>query len=512
MVVQGFLLLVSYLLVLLVLVCLLGMCLVRMVNDILFFGLVGVECVLWCVVGICVEEMGWLQYLLVILLFNVFGGLVLFVLLMFQGVLLFNLQYLLGLLWDLVFNIVISFVSNINWQVYVGESIMSYFSQMVGLMVQNFFFVVIGIVVVFVLICVFVWQKMLIFGNVWVDLMCIILWLLLLFFLLVVLFFIQQGVLQNLQVYQFFIIFEGVYQLLLMGFVVLQEVIKLLGINGGGFFNVNFVYLFENLIVLINFVQMLVIFLILVVLCFVFGEVVSDWCQGCVILWVMMLIFIFCVVVVMWVEICGNLYLLMLGVDSSLNMEGKESCFGIFVSSLFVVIIIVVFCGVVNVMYDFFIVLGGMVLMWLMQIGEVVFGGVGLGLYGMLLFVMLVVFIVGLMVGCILEYFGKKIDVWEMKMIVFVILVILMLVLFGMVLVMMIDVGCVGMFNSGLYGFSEVLYVVILVVNNNGSVFVGLGVVMLFWNLLLVFCMLVGCFVVIILVMVIVGLLVVKKI
>ncbi|ENE4846531.1 potassium-transporting ATPase subunit KdpA [Klebsiella pneumoniae] len=472
---QGFLLLASYLLVLLVLARPLGMCLARMVNDIPLPGLAGVERVLWRVAGIRAEEMGWLQYLLVLLLFNALGGLALFALLMLQGVLPFNPQHLPGLSWDLALNTAISFVSNTNWQAYAGESTMSYLSQMV-------------------------------------DLTRITLWLLLPLSLLVALFFIQQGVPQNLQAYQPFTTLEGVHQLLPMGPVASQEAIKLLGTNGGGFFNANSAHPFENPTALTNLVQMLAIFLIPTALCFAFGEVVSDRRQGRAILWAMTLIFILCVAVVMWAETRGNPHLLTLGADSSLNMEGKESRFGILASSLFAVITTAASCGAVNAMHDSFTALGGMVPMWLMQIGEVVFGGVGSGLYGMLLFVMLAVFIAGLMVGRTPEYLGKKIDVREMKMIALAILVTPTLVLLGTALAMMTDAGRAGMFNPGPHGFSEVLYAVTSAANNNGSAFAGLGAATPFWNLLLAFCMLVGRFAVIIPVMAIAGSLVAKKI
>ena len=317
---QGFLLLASYLLVLLVLARPLGMCLARMVNDIPLPGLAGVERVLWRVAGIRAEEMGWLQYLLALLLFNALGGLALFALLMLQGVLPFNPQHLPGLSWDLALNTAISFVSNTNWQAYAGESTMSYLSQMVGLTVQNFLSAATGIAVVFALTRAFARQKMSTLGNAWVDLTRITLWLLLPLSLLVALFFIQQGVPQNLQAYQPFTTLEGVHQLLPMGPVASQEAIKLLGTNGGGFFNANSAHPFENPTALTNLVQMLAIFLIPAALCFAFGEVVSDRRQGRAILWAMTLIFILCVAVVMWAETRGNPLLLTLGADSSLNM------------------------------------------------------------------------------------------------------------------------------------------------------------------------------------------------
>ncbi len=423
----------------------------------------------------------------------------------------FNPQHLPGLSWDLALNTAISFVSNTNWQAYAGESTMSYLSQMVGLTVQNFLSAATGIAVVFALTRAFARQKMSTLGNAWVDLTRITLWLLLPLSLLVALFFIQQGVPQNLQAYQPFTTLEGVHQLLPMGPVASQEAIKLLGTNGGGFFNANSAHPFENPTALTNLVQMLAIFLIPAALCFAFGEVVSDRRQGRAILWAMTLIFILCVAVVMWAETRGNPHLLTLGADSSLNMEGKESRFGILASSLFAVITTAASCGAVNAMHDSFTALGGMVPMWLMQIGEVVFGGVGSGLYGMLLFVMLAVFIAGLMVGRTPEYLGKKIDVREMKMIALAILVTPTLVLLGTALAMMTDAGRAGMFNLDRTALAKCCTPSprrpITTVAPSLA-----GAATPFWNLLLAFCMLVGRFAVIIPVMAIAGSLVAKKI
>ncbi|YAF36363.1 potassium-transporting ATPase subunit KdpA [Klebsiella pneumoniae] len=508
---QGFLLLASYLLVLLVLARPLGMCLARMVNDIPLPGLAGVERVLWRVAGIRAEEMGWLQYLLALLLFNALGGLALFALLMLQGVLPFNPQHLPGLSWDLALNTAISFVSNTNWQAYAGESTMSYLSQMVGLTVQNFLSAATGIAVVFALTRAFARQKMSTLGNAWVDLTRITLWLLLPLSAGGPVLYSAGRAAESAGLPAPYHPRRGA-PMLPMGPVASQEAIKLLGTNGGGFFNANSAHPFENPTALTNLVQMLAIFLIPAALCFAFGEVVSDRRQGRAILWAMTLIFILCVAVVMWAETRGNPHLLTLGADSSLNMEGKESRFGILASSLFAVITTAASCGAVNAMHDSFTALGGMVPMWLMQIGEVVFGGVGSGLYGMLLFVMLAVFIAGLMVGRTPEYLGKKIDVREMKMIALAILVTPTLVLLGTALAMMTDAGRAGMFNPGPHGFSEVLYAVTSAANNNGSAFAGLGAATPFWNLLLAFCMLVGRFAVIIPVMAIAGSLVAKKI
>jgi len=509
---QGFLLIASFLLVLFILARPTGALLAGMITGNTFPGVSRVENALWKLLGISGEEMNWRHYLLAILLFNLLGLLVLFFILLFQDALPLNPQHLPGLSWHLALNTAVSFVTNTNWQSYAGESTMSYFSQMVGLTVQNFLSAASGIALIFALTRAFARRSRDTLGNAWVDLTRITLWILLPLSLLLALFFIQQGAIQNLLPYQSITSLEGVQQWLPMGPVASQEAIKMLGTNGGGFFNANSSHPFENPTTLTNFVQMLAIFLIPAALCFAFGEAVGDRRQGHTLLWAMTLIFIVSAAVVMWAETQGNPHLLPLGADSSLNMEGKESRFGILASSLFAVVTTAASCGAVNAMHDSFTALGGMVPLWLMQIGEVVFGGVGSGLYGMLLFVLLAVFIAGLMTGRTPEYLGKKIDVREMKMTALAILVTPALVLCGTALAMMTEAGRSGMLNPGAHGFSEVLYAVSSAANNNGSAFAGLSANTPFWNGLLAFCMLVGRFGVIVPLMAIAGSLVAKKI
>ncbi|KGQ11275.1 Potassium-transporting ATPase A chain [Beauveria bassiana D1-5] len=457
------------------------------------------------------EEMGWKRYLMAILAFNVFGLILLFAMLLFQDSLPLNPQHLPGLSWHLALNTAVSFVSNTNWQSYGGESTLSYFSQMVGLTVQNFVSAATGIAVVFALIRGFSRHSTSTLGNAWVDLTRVTLYILLPISLVMALFFISQGSLQNFSAYQPYTTIEGVQHLLPMGPVASQEAIKMLGTNGGGFFNANSSHPFENPTALTNFVQMISIFLIPAALCFAFGEAVGDRRQGRALLWAMTIIFVVCVVVVMWAELQGNPHFTQLGANSSINMEGKESRFGILNSSLFAVITTAASCGAVNAMHDSFTALGGMVPMWLMQIGEVVFGGVGAGLYGMLLFVLLAVFIAGLMIGRTPEYLGKKIDVPEMKMTSLAILITPALVLLGTALAMMTEAGRSGIANPGIHGFSEVLYAVSSAANNNGSAFAGLSTNTPFWNMLLAVCMWIGRFGVIIPVMAIAGSLAAKK-
>lgn len=508
---QAFLLIAGFLLALFLLARPTGLLLARMIDGAPLPAVRGFETGIWRGLRIDTREMTWRQYLLALLLLNGFGLLLLFTLLLLQGILPFNPQRLPGLPWDLALNTAVSFTTNTNWQAYAGESTLSYFSQMVGLTVQNFLSAATGIAVVFALIRAFSRHSMTTLGNAWVDLTRITLWLLLPLSLLLALIFIQQGTLQNIHPYQPFTSLEGAKQLLPMGPVASQEAIKMLGTNGGGFFNANSSHPFENPTALTNILQMLAIFLIPTALCFAFGDAVKDRRQGHAILWAMTVIFVLCAAFVMWAEWQGNPHFLTLGGDSAANMEGKESRFGILASSLFSVVTTAASCGAVNAMHDSFTALGGMVPMWLMQIGEVVFGGVGSGLYGMLLFVLLAVFIAGLMIGRTPEYLGKKIDVREMKMTALAILVTPALVLSGTALAMMTEAGRSGMFNPGIHGFSEVLYAVSSAANNNGSAFAGLSANTPFWNCLLAFCMLVGRFAVIIPVLAIAGSLVSKK-
>ncbi|ESS58300.1 K+-transporting ATPase, A subunit [Enterobacter cloacae S611] len=509
---QAFLLVAGFLLVLFLLARPLGSLLAKLIAGQPLPGVGVVENLLWRGLGIDTREMSWRHYLLAILWLNLLGLALLFALLMLQGILPLNPQNLPGLSWHLALNTAVSFVSNTNWQSYAGESTLSYFSQMVGLTVQNFLSAATGIAVVFALIRAFARRSMETLGNAWVDLTRITLWVLLPLALLIALFFIQQGTLQNLLPYQPYTSLEGVQHLMPMGPVASQEAIKMLGTNGGGFFNANSSHPFENPTALTNFVQMLAIFLIPAALCFAFGEAVSDRRQGQMLLWAMSIIFVVCVAIVMRAEWLGNPHFLTLGGDSTINMEGKESRFGILASGLYAVVTTAASCGAVNAMHDSFTALGGMIPMWLMQIGEVVFGGVGSGLYGMLLFVLLAVFIAGLMIGRTPEFLGKKIDVREMKMTALAILVTPALVLIGTALAMMTDAGRSGMFNPGIHGFSEVLYAVSSAANNNGSAFGGLSANTPFWNCLLAFCMFVGRFGVIVPVLAIAGSLVSKKI
>jgi len=508
---SAFLLIASFMLVLLVLARPLGSFIARLIEGEPLPVLRHVEAAVWRCCGNDTAEMTWWQYALAILWFNILGLVLLLMLLMAQGSLPLNPQGFPGLSWDLAFNTAVSFVTNTNWQAYSGENTLSYLSQMAGLTVQNFLSAATGIAVAFALIRAFARRSSATIGNAWIDILRITLYVLLPLSLLLALFFVSQGTLQNFLPYLHVTTLEGAQQTLPMGPVASQEAIKMLGTNGGGFFGANSAHPFENPTVLTNFVQMLAIFLIPCALCFAFGQVAGENRQGHALIWAMALIFIVAVIVVMNAELAGNPHLSALGSSSNINMEGKESRFGILASSMFSVVTTAASCGAVNAMHDSFTALGGMVPMWLMQIGEVVFGGVGSGLYGMLLFVLLTVFIAGLMIGRTPEYLGKKIDVYDMKMTALAILVTPTLVLLGTALAIATDAGRAGILNPGAHGFSEVLYALSSAANNNGSAFAGLSVNTPFYNLLLALAMFVGRFGVILPVLAIAGSLCVKK-
>ncbi len=509
MIASAFLLLASYLLVLMLLAQPLGRAMAGIVRDRPL--LPTLEGALWRLCGAEKQSMGWQHYLLAILLFNGAGLALLLAILLTQQALPLNPLHLPNLSWHLALNTAVSFVTNTNWQSYGGESTLSPLSQMVGLTVQNFLSAATGIAVAFALMRGFANKSLATLGNAWRDLTRVTLYVLLPIGLIIALLLVSQGVVQTLSASVDVQTLEGAKQTLSLGPVASQEAIKMLGTNGGGFFNANSAHPFENPTALSNFIEMLAIFLIPAALCFTFGDVVGDHRQGHALLWAMTLMFVVAVAAVMWAELRGNPHFLTLGADSAINMEGKETRFGILNSSLFAVITTAASCGAVNAMHDSFTALGGMVPMWLMQLGEVVFGGVGAGLYGMLLFVVLAVFIAGLMIGRTPEYLGKKIDVREMKLTALAILMTPTLVLLGTALAMMSEAGRAGMANPGVHGFSEVLYAVSSAANNNGSAFAGLSANTPFWNLLLAFCMLVGRFGIIIPVMAIAGSLAAKK-
>lgn len=491
------LLIASFLLMLLLLAFPLGRYLARLMDEQPLPLVEGSERWLCRLAGIPPGGMSWRQYLVAILLFNGLGALILLVLLINQQWLPLNPRHLPGLRWDLALNTAISFITNTNWQAYAGETTLSNFSQAAVLAVQNFLSAATGIAVAFALIRALSQQSIQTLGNAWRDLLRITLWLLLPLSSGLALFFVWQGVPQTWQAGVELISVGGPDTWLPLGPVASQGAIELPGTNGGGFFNANSAHPFENPTALSNLVQMLAILIIPAALCFTLGEACRDRRQGYTLLWATSLIFMACAGGVMWAEVQGNPHLMALGADSRLNIEGKEARFGILASSLYAVVTTAASFGAVNAMHDSFTALGGMIPMWLMQIGEVIFGDVGSGLYGMVLFVLLAVFIAGLMVGRTPEYLGKKIEVREMKLTALTILVTPLLVLLGSALALLTPAATSAMTSSGPHGFSEVLYALSSAANNNGSAFGGLNANTPFWNLLLAVCMAVGRFAII---------------
>nr|WP_315495225.1 potassium-transporting ATPase subunit KdpA [uncultured Rhodoferax sp.] len=493
------------------------------------------------------QSMPWKHYALALLAFNALGVLVVFLLQGWQAVLPLNPAGMGAVSVDSAFNTAVSFVSNTNWQGYAGESTMGYLTQMLGLAVQNFLSAATGIAVVFALFRGFAAKSTAVIGNFWVDITRITAWLLLPLSLVFAIFLVGQGVIQNFDTYQDVTTLETTQfqqpkvgtdgqpvlddkgapvmedtststQTLPMGPVASQEAIKMLGTNGGGFFNANSAHPYENPTALSNFLQMLAIFLIPAALCFAFGREVGDQRQGWAVLAAMTVMFVIAVMAIMPAEQMGNPQIAALGVDqtaSSLqsggNMEGKETRFGITASSLFAVITTAASCGAVNSMHDSYTPLGGMVPMVMMQLGEVVFGGVGTGLYGMLIFAILAVFIAGLMIGRTPEYLGKKIESHEMKLTSMAILVTPILVLAGTAIAVLAGAGKAGIANPGAHGFSEILYALTSAANNNGSAFAGLSANTPFYNYLLAIAMWFGRFGVIVPVLAIAGALAAKK-
>ena len=472
------------------------------------------------------QSMHWLRYALALLAFNAVGAIFLYALQRLQGWLPLNPAGMGGVSPDSAFNTAVSFVSNTNWQGYAGESTMSYLTQMLGLTVQNFFSAATGIAVAFALVRGFArrgdGKSGGLVGNFWADITRITLWLLVPLSFALAVAFAGQGVIQNFDAYKTVQTVEAVAgtqtQTLAMGPVASQEAIKMIGTNGGGFFNANSAHPYENPTALSNLLQMIAIFLIPAALCFAFGRVVGDMRQGWAVLAAMTVMFVIAVVAVIPAEHAGNPLFASLGVDQAAsvlqsggNMEGKEVRFGIDASALFAAVTTAASCGAVNAMHDSFTPLGGMVPLVLMQLGEVVFGGVGSGLYGMLIFAMLAVFIAGLMIGRTPEYLGKKIEVREMKLISIAILVTPILVLAGTAVAVIAGAGKAGIANPGAHGFSEILYALSSAANNNGSAFAGLSANTPFYNGLLGLAMWLGRFAMIVPVLAIAGSLAAKK-
>ena len=542
---QSTLLLAAFLAVLLVLGYPLGLYMAKVAGEAPIRGLGWLqkcENGLYRLAGMPTERaMGWKTYAIALIVFNTVGAVFVYGLQRLQGVLPLNPQGLGAVSPDSSFNTTVSFVANTNWQGYGGEQTMSYLTQMLGLACQNFFSAATGIAVIFALVRGFSSRSSKSIGNFWVDMTRSTLYVLLPLSLIFALVFNGEGMIQNFSAYKEVALLDQVAystpklgadgqpaldakgaplmveqvaktQTIAMGPVASQEAIKLLGTNGGGFFNANSSHPYENPTALSNFLQMLAIFLIPAGLCFTFGRMVGDMRQGWAVLAAMTLLFTALTVSVMGAEQVAHPALQAIGVDQGAsalqaggNMEGKETRFGIGGSTLFAAVTTAASCGAVNSMHDSYMPLGGMVPLLLMQFGEVIFGGVGTGLYGMLMFAILAVFIAGLMIGRTPEYLGKKIQAYEMKMTSLAILVTPALVLSGTAIAVMLEPGKAGILNPGAHGFSEILYAFTSAANNNGSAFAGLSANTPFYNVMLAVAMWFGRFGVIVPVLAVAG-------
>jgi K+-transporting ATPase ATPase A chain len=447
------------------------------------------------------DEMDWKAYALAVLIFNFAGLLLLYALQRLQGVLPLNPQGLGAVRPDLAFNAAASFASNTNWQSYAGETTMSYLFNILGLTVQNFLSAATGMAILLALIRGFVRHSAKTIGNFWVDMTRSVLYILLPLSFVLAIVLVSQGVVQTFSGVRIVNFMQPVQdaagqtvsqQTIAVGPAASEVAIKQLGTNGGGFFNVNSAHPFENPTPLSDFPEMLAILLIPAALCYTFGKMVGDTRKGWAILAAMTVIFVVMLSVTVWAEYDGSPAAAGLNVNQTAssvqpggNMEGKEVRFGVANSALWATATTAASNGSVNSMLDSFTPLGGLVPMWLMELGEVVYGGVGSGLYGMLAFVIIAVFVAGLMIGRTPEYLGKKIGAYEMKMASLMVLIPVLLVLFGTAVAVVTAAGKAGAFNPGPHGFSEILYAFSSAGNNNGSAFAGINANTPFYNIAL---------------------------
>ncbi|HYB31996.1 MAG TPA: potassium-transporting ATPase subunit KdpA [Steroidobacteraceae bacterium] len=493
------------------------------------------------------REMDWREYAVAFVLFNALGAVGVYLLQRLQQWLPLNPQHFANVPADSSFNTAVSFITNTNWQGYSGESTMGYLTQMAGLAVQNFLSAASGIVIAIALIRGFARHSTGTIGNCWVDLTRCTLYILLPLAAVVAVLLVSQGVVQNFSAYRDVPTLETLayqqprldaagnpvkdaagnpllenlttrVQTLPMGPMASQEAIKELGTNGGGFVNANSAHPYENPTALTNFLEMLAIVLIPAALTYTFGRMVGDTRQGWAVLAAMLILFITMVGIALYNEQGGNPLFARLGIDQAAstlqpggNMEGKEARFGIGASALFATLTTSTSCGAVNAMHDSFTPLGGFVPLFNMQLGEVVFGGVGTGLYSMLIFAIIGVFIAGLMIGRTPEYLGKKIEAFEMKMSAIAILVMPFIVLLGTAAAVSVPAGQAGVANPGAHGFAEILYAFTSASNNNGSAFGGISANTLFYNTALGLVMWLGRYWPIIAVLAIAGSLAAKK-
>jgi len=512
MTVFGWLQLIFYFLVLFLLVKPLGGYMARVYQGERTFLsplLSPLERLIYSILGVTAdEEMDWKAYSVSMLLFNFFGLAFLYLFQRFQGILTLNPQNLPPVPPALAFNTAVSFASNTNWQSYSGETTLSYMVQMLGLTVQNFISAATGMAILMALIRGIVRHTAKTIGSFWVDLTRGVLYILLPLSLILALLLVSQGVVQTFGSYKTAALLQPYplpdgqiikEQILAVGPVASQVAIKQLGTNGGGFFNTNSSHPFENPTSLSNFLEMLAILLIPAALCYTYGKMVNDTRQGWALLVAMTLILVLLLGISIRFELQGNPALNGLGIDQSAsssqpggNMEGKEARFGIISSALWATLTTAASNGSVNSMHDSYSPMGGLVPMWMIQLGEVIFGGVGSGLYGMLAFVIIAVFVSGLLVGRTPEYLGKKIEAFEVKMAALIILIPPILVLSGTALALSLNSGKTAVLNPGPHGFSEVLYAFSSAANNNGSAFAGLDANNTFYNIFLGLAMLIG--------------------
>lgn len=471
--------------------------------ELLLYRLAGVD---------AAEEMDWKRYGAVFAVFNMLGMGLVYLIQAGQGVLPLNPEDLPGVApWHLALNTAVSFMTNTNWQAYGGETTVSYFTQMTALTVQNFLSAAGGLAVAVALIRGLAGEGVRTVGNFWRDTVRGVVYVLLPLAAALSLLFVQQGVIQNLSPYVTVQTLEGAEQRLAMGPVASQEAIKLLGTNGGGFFNANSAHPFENPTPFTNFAQALSILLLPAALPFAFGHMVRDRRQGYAVLGAMLVLFVIMLAGQYAAESYGNPLAGEAGAAAPTALEGKEVRFGIAGTALFATVTTAASCGAVNAMHDSLTPLGGMIPMLQMMLGEVIFGGVGAGFYGMMLYVLLTVFIVGLMVGRTPEYLGKKIEAREMKMAVLAVLIPAVTILAGSAAAVVSEPGVSALGNPGPHGLSEVLYAFASGAGNNGSAFGGLAANSLFYNLAMAAAMLIGRFGVIFPVLAIAGSLAEKK-
>lgn len=459
------------------------------------------------------QETGWKTYALQVMALSTLMMLGLYALLRCQHVLPFNPQGFAGLSPDLAFSTAVSFVTNTNWQSYGGESTMSYFSQMVGLTVQNFISTAVGMSVLVALVRGLARKETDKVGNFWVDMTRSLIYVLLPLALIWALLLASQGVVQTFDASINVQTVSGAGQTIAVGPVASQVAIKQLGTNGGGYFNVNSAHPLENPTALSNFLELLAILLIPAALCYTYGYMVRDRRQGWSLLAAMTIIFVPLFLTCAWLESGGNPHMAAMGIDQTAgNMEGKEERFGITQSALWATATTAASNGSVNSMHASYTPLGGLMPLMLMQFSEVIYGGVGSGLYGMLVYVLLAVFIAGLMVGRTPEYLGKKVQAFEIKMAALVMLAPLFATLGGAAIAVLLDAGRAGPLNSGAQGFAEILYAFTSAGNNNGSAFAGLTANTPFYNTALGLAMLIGRFLCLLPVLAIAGSFAQKKI